>query len=94
MFPASGNFTTTLGSAATASNTLNFFASVPTNLHSFYCVTVEHDLHADGCGVRLQRDSLFGLVGHRSEYRYDAEHRAVRCGLQQWDFCGSFRGGD
>ena len=39
LFPASGNFTTTLGSAATASNTVNFFASVPTNLHSFYCAT-------------------------------------------------------
>ena len=37
LFPASGNFTTTLGSAATASNTVNFFASVPTNLHLFYC---------------------------------------------------------
>ena len=37
LFPASGNFQTTLGSAATASNTVNFFASVPTNLHMFYC---------------------------------------------------------
>ena len=37
LFPASGNFTTTLGSAATASNTVNFFAAVPTNLHLFYC---------------------------------------------------------
>ena len=39
LFPSSGNFTTTLASAATASNTVNFFASVPTNLHSFYCAT-------------------------------------------------------
>ena len=38
LFPATGNFTTTLGSAATASNTVNFFASVPTTLHTFYCV--------------------------------------------------------
>ncbi len=37
LFPATGNFTTTLGSAATASNTVNFFATVPTNLHLFYC---------------------------------------------------------
>jgi fibronectin-binding autotransporter adhesin len=37
LFPASGNFTTTLGSAATASNTVDFFASVPTNLDLFYC---------------------------------------------------------
>src|SRR5208282_1541263 len=37
MYPASGNFTTTLGSAATASNTIDFFATVPTNLHLFYC---------------------------------------------------------
>src|SRR5208283_1232483 len=37
MYPASGNFTTTLGSAATASNTIDFFAAVPTNLHLFYC---------------------------------------------------------
>src|SRR6202142_1177320 len=37
MFPASGNFTTILGSAATATNTVNFFATVPTNLHLFYC---------------------------------------------------------
>lgn len=39
LFPSSGNFTTTLGSAATASNTVNFFASVPTNLHMMYCAT-------------------------------------------------------
>jgi len=37
LYPASGNFTTTLGSAATASNTVDFFASVPTNLHLIYC---------------------------------------------------------
>ena len=37
MFPATGNFTTTLGSAATASNTVNFFTAVPTNLHMAYC---------------------------------------------------------
>lgn len=37
MFPSSGNFTTTLGSAATASNTVNFFASVPANNDLFYC---------------------------------------------------------
>jgi hypothetical protein len=37
LFPATGNFVTTFGSAATASNTINFFASVPTNLHLFYC---------------------------------------------------------
>jgi hypothetical protein len=37
MYPASGNFTTTLGTVASASNTVNFFASVPTNLHLFYC---------------------------------------------------------
>jgi hypothetical protein len=37
LYPASGNFTTTLGSAATASNAVNFFASVPTNLHTAYC---------------------------------------------------------
>jgi hypothetical protein len=37
LFPASGNFTTTLGSAATASNVVNFFAAVPTNNHLFYC---------------------------------------------------------
>jgi hypothetical protein len=37
LYPASGNFTTTLGSAATASNTVDFFATVPTNLHLFYC---------------------------------------------------------
>jgi hypothetical protein len=37
MFPSSGNFQTTLGSAATASNTVNFFSAVPTNLHLFYC---------------------------------------------------------
>ena len=37
MFPASGNFQTTLGSAATASNTVNFFATVPGANHVFYC---------------------------------------------------------
>ena len=37
LFPATGNFTTTLGSAATASNTIDFFATVPTNLDLFYC---------------------------------------------------------
>ncbi len=37
MFPASGNFKTTLGSAATANNTVDFFAAVPTNLDLFYC---------------------------------------------------------
>ena len=37
LFPASGNFTTTLGSTATANNTVDFFATVPTNLHLFYC---------------------------------------------------------
>jgi hypothetical protein len=37
-YPASGNFTTTLGSAATASNTVIFFASVPGNGDLFYCV--------------------------------------------------------
>ena len=39
MFPASGNFTTTLGSAATASNTFIFPAGVFTTLHLGYCVT-------------------------------------------------------
>lgn len=37
LFPSSGNFTTTLNSAATASNTVKFFAAVPTNLDRFYC---------------------------------------------------------
>ena len=37
LYPASGNFTTTLGSAATASNTVNFFATVPANNDLFYC---------------------------------------------------------
>lgn len=39
MFPSSGNFTTTLGSAATASNTVNFFASVPTTGDLVDCIT-------------------------------------------------------
>ncbi len=39
MFPASGNFTTTWGSAATASNTILGFASAPTTLHLIECVT-------------------------------------------------------
>lgn len=38
-FPASGNFATTWGSAATASNTILGFATVPTNNHLFYCAT-------------------------------------------------------
>jgi hypothetical protein len=37
LYPSSGNFTTTLSSAATASNTVKFFATVPTNLDLFYC---------------------------------------------------------
>ena len=37
LYPPTGNFTTTLGSAATASNTVDFFAAVPTNLDLFYC---------------------------------------------------------
>ena len=37
LYPASGNFQTNLGSVATATNTVDFFASVPTNLHTFYC---------------------------------------------------------
>ena len=39
MFPASGNFQTTLGSAATASNTVNFFATAPTTGDLVDCVT-------------------------------------------------------
>jgi hypothetical protein len=39
MFPTSGNFKTILGSVATATNTVDFFAAVPTNLHTFYCAT-------------------------------------------------------
>ena len=39
MYPASGNFTTTLGTAATASNTINFPATVPTTLDGMHCVT-------------------------------------------------------
>jgi hypothetical protein len=38
LYPASGNFTTTFSSAATASNTVKFFAAVPTNNDLFYCV--------------------------------------------------------
>jgi hypothetical protein len=37
LFPSSGNFKTTLGSAATVNNTVKFFASTPTNLDLFYC---------------------------------------------------------
>lgn len=37
IYPASGNFTTTLSTGATASNTVKFFATVPTNLDLFYC---------------------------------------------------------
>lgn len=37
-FPASGNFTTTWGSAATASNTILGPATVVTTLHEMYCV--------------------------------------------------------
>jgi hypothetical protein len=40
LFPGSGNFETTIGSVATANNTINFFATVPTNLHLFYCATL------------------------------------------------------
>jgi hypothetical protein len=39
LFAASGNFKTTLGSAATASNTFNFPAAVFTTGHMGYCVT-------------------------------------------------------
>jgi hypothetical protein len=39
LFSASGNFTTTLGSAATASNTVNFFATAPTTGDLVDCVT-------------------------------------------------------
>lgn len=37
LFPASGNFTTTLSTGATASNTVKFFAAVPTANDLFYC---------------------------------------------------------
>jgi hypothetical protein len=39
LYPASGNFTSTLGSAATASNTVNFFATAPTTGDVIKCVT-------------------------------------------------------
>ncbi|MGC2234265.1 MAG: hypothetical protein WBA09_22380 [Candidatus Acidiferrum sp.] len=39
MFPSSGAFETTLGSAATASNTILFPATVATTLHGLHCVT-------------------------------------------------------
>jgi hypothetical protein len=39
LYPASGNFTTTLGSVATASNTVDFFATAPTTGDLIDCVT-------------------------------------------------------
>jgi hypothetical protein len=40
MYPATGNFTTTWGSGATASNTINGFATVPTTGHLIDCTVI------------------------------------------------------
>ena len=39
LYPTSGNFTSTLGSVATASNTVDFFATAPVTLDLIECVT-------------------------------------------------------
>ena len=63
LFPASGNFNTVLGTAATASSTVNLFASVPTTNHLISCVTATTTCTLTDSGILDTSAGLLTAIG-------------------------------
>lgn len=64
MYPASGNFTTTWGSAATASNTILGFATVPTTTDIITCVVASTTCTLTDSGIAVASNKIaISVVG-------------------------------
>ena len=58
LFPASGNFKTILGSAATATNTVDFFATVPTTTDLIECITSSTTCTLTDSGIPITSSTI------------------------------------